>query len=406
MNKSVYLLIAAILIDNFCRLRMFVLQPDIALGLSLGWAVFGLFHYTFNRRKSSLRMDMPTNRRYVWLIFLGVFLSMTSVYFYHDQSFAATFIAQRQIYLFIYFFVLLRMAPSVEEVIRFTRWYSLLSLGGWILSAINPYLFARDSDFIDYLLSGESGNFGFVSTTLPIVVLYYYYLLEQAVSRFSLKAWGKVLFWLAFFILVQNRSMLFMALILTAYSILRIRSRYRVALILFSAMACVTVIILSQDILVALYEETVEQLTDPDYNRWNAISFFFTERESYPVYCMLFGNGTPAAETGYLQSLLQASEYSRAYVADIGLLGNYFYFGILPLGVIYFMIYKILRGRAFPYFLKLMAVHILLVPTIFVISYGTYVLFFCIVMYLYCYYRPHSHGLNNAPLRAASCAAV
>lgn len=174
MNKSVYLLVAGILIDNFCRLRLFVLQPDIALGLALGWAVFGLFHYTFNRRKSSLRMDMPTNRRYVWLIFLGVFLSMTSVYIYHDQSFAATFISQRQIYLFIYYFVLLRMAPSVEEVIRFIRWYSFLSLGVWILSTINPYLFARESDYIDYLLSGESGNFGFVSTTLTIVVLYYY----------------------------------------------------------------------------------------------------------------------------------------------------------------------------------------------------------------------------------------
>lgn len=406
MNKSVYLLIAAILIDNFCRLRMFVLQPDIALGLSLGWAVFGLFHYTFNRRKSSLRMDMPTNRRYVWLIFLGVFLSMTSVYFYHDQSLVATFISQRQIYLFLYFIVLLRMAPSVEEIIRFIRWYSLLSLGAWILSIVNPYLFARESDQIAYLLSGESGDFGFLSTTLPIVILYYYFLLERAVRRFSIKAWGKVLFWLVFLILIQNRSMLFMALILTAYSILRIRSRYRVALILFSAVACVVVIILSQDILVSLYEETVDQLADPDYNRWNALRFFFTERDNYPFYCMLFGNGTPAAETGYLQSLLRASEESRAYVSDIGLLGDYFYFGILPLGVIYFMVYKILRGRAFPYFMKLMAVHILLVPTIFSISYGTYVLFFCIVMYLYCYYRPLSHGLNNAPLRAASCAAV
>lgn len=406
MNKSVYLLVAGILIDNFCRLRLFVLQPDIALGLALGWAVFGLFHYTFNQRKSSLRMDTSVNRRYVWFIFLGVFLSMTSVYFYHDQSFIATFISQRQIYLFLYFLVMLRMAPSVEEVIKFTRWYSLLSLGVWILSIINPYLFARESDQIAYLLSGESGDIGFASTTLTIVVLYYYFLLEHAVHRFSIKAWGKVLFWLAFFILMQNRSMLFIALVLTAYSILRIRSRYKGALILISALLCATVIILSQDILVSLYEETVAQLSDPDYNRWNAISFFFTERENYPFYCMLFGNGTPAAETDYLQSLLQASEYSRAYISDIGLFGDYFYFGLLPLGVIYFIVYKILRVRTFPYFLKLMAVHILVVPTIFSISFGSYVLFFCVVMYLYCYYRPLSNGLNKVPLRSSSCAVV
>lgn len=352
-------------------------------------------------------MNTQTNRRYVWLIFLGVLLSMTSVYFYHDQSFAATFISQRQIYLFIYFFVLLRMAPSVEEIIRFARWYSLLSLGVWILSIINPYLFARESDQISYLLSGESGDIGFATTTLAIVVLYYYFLLEQAVRRFSVKAWGKVLFWLAFFILMQNRSMLFIALILTAYSILRIRSRYRVAMILISGVACVAVIILSQDILVSLYEETVAQLSDPDYNRWNAIGFFFTERENYPFYCMLFGNGTPAAGTSYLQSLLQASEYSRAYISDIGLLGDYFYFGLLPLGVIYFIVFKLLRERAFPYFLKLMSVHILLVPTIFSISFGgTNVLFFCIVMYLYCYYRPLSNGLNKVSLRSPSCAVV
>ena len=387
MNKSVYLLVAGILIDNFCSLRLFALQPDTALGLSFAWAIFGLFYYTLNKPADSLRIDTSSNRRYVWLIFLGVFFSMTSVYVYHDQSFVATFISQRQLYLFLYFFVLLRMAPSVREVFAFVRWYSILSLGVWILSIINPYSFDRESEQIAYLLSGESGDIGFVSTTLAIVVLYYYFILGQAVAHFSVKGWCKVLFWLAFFILVQNRSMLFLVLILTVYSILRIRSRYRYALIVVSAIACVTVIVLTKDILLSLHEETVEQLSDLDYNRWNALKFFFTERDNYPLYCMLFGNGTPAADSAYLHSLVQATEFSRAYISDIGLLGNYFYYGLLPLGVIYFIIFKTLQGGFAPYFLKLMAVHILLVPTIFSISFGTNTFFFCIVMYLYCYYR-------------------
>ncbi len=141
MNKSVYLLVAGILIDNFCSLRLFALQPDTALGLSFAWAIFGLFYYTLNKSVDSLCIDTSSNRRYVWLIFLGVFFSMTSVYFYYDQSFVATFISQRQLYLFLYFFVLLRMAPSVQEVFVFVRWYSILSLGVWILSIINPYSF-------------------------------------------------------------------------------------------------------------------------------------------------------------------------------------------------------------------------------------------------------------------------
>lgn len=402
MNKSIYLLVAGILIDNFCGLRLFALQPDIALGLSFAWALFGLFYYKPNRRVGSPRVDTSSNRRYVWLIFLGVFLSMTSVYFYHNQSFVATFISQRQLYLFLYFFTLLRMAPSVREVFTFIRWYSLLSLGLWILSIINPYLFVRDDEQIAYLLSGESGDIGFVSTTLAIVVLYYYFILEQAVAHFSVKGCCKVVFWLAFLILVQNRSMLFMALILSAYSILRIRSRYRYALIVVSAIACVTVIILTQDILLSLYEETVEQLSDLDYNRWNALRFFFTERDHYPLYCILFGNGTPAADSAYLHSLVQATEFSRAYISDIGLLGNYFYYGLLPLGVIYFIIFKILQGGFAPYFLKLMAVHILLVPTIFSISFGTNTLFFCLVMYLYCYYKISSRRMK--PIKgSAAC---
>lgn len=89
MNKSIYLFAASILIDNFCNLRLFALQPDTALGLSFAWAIFGLFYYTLNKPADSLRIDTSSNRRYVWLIFLGVFFSMTSVYVYHDQSFVA-----------------------------------------------------------------------------------------------------------------------------------------------------------------------------------------------------------------------------------------------------------------------------------------------------------------------------
>ncbi len=65
---------------------------------------------------------------------------------------------------------------------------------------------------------------------------------------------------------------------------------------------------------------------------------------------------------------------------------KWMYFLMLP-GIIYFIIFKTLQGGFAPYFLKLMAVHILLVPTIFSISFGTNTFFFCIVMYLYCYYR-------------------
>ena len=72
MNKSIYLFAASILIDNFCNLRLFALQPDTALGLSFAWAIFGLFYYTLNKPADSLRIDTSSNRRYVWLIFLGV----------------------------------------------------------------------------------------------------------------------------------------------------------------------------------------------------------------------------------------------------------------------------------------------------------------------------------------------
>ena len=71
MNKSIYLFAASILIDNFCNLRLFALQPDTALGLSFAWAIFGLFYYTLNKPADSLRIDTSSNRRYVWLIFLG-----------------------------------------------------------------------------------------------------------------------------------------------------------------------------------------------------------------------------------------------------------------------------------------------------------------------------------------------
>jgi len=77
------------------------------------------------------------------------------------------------------------------------------------------------------------------------------------------------------------------------------------------------------------------------------------------------------------------------YQYDNGMVGFWSQYGIIPLLVLYSVIFKLLFQSKFPFYVKAMAAHILFIPIAW--NFGSAdIIIFVILIYLFAYYRETS----------------
>lgn len=88
-------------------------------------------------------------------------------------------------------------------------------------------------------------------------------------------------------------------------------------------------------------------------------------------------------DTDYLDEMIEGNE-EGAYWSDLGFVGDWFLFGIIPIVAILIMAIKVFR-YPYPPYLKYLFASFLLVPTIHTFSGNNmHVFYFSLVMYLVC----------------------
>ena len=113
----------------------------------------------------------------------------------------------------------------------------------------------------------------------------------------------------------------------------------------------------------SLTEETQLQLEDDNYNRWQALSFYLVEMKT-SIWHYLIGNGVWSISGRYTDLMLSAQMYRGCFISDIGILGTFFYYGIIPLYIIYRYCYVALRNKQVPTAIKWYALFLIFIPTI------------------------------------------
>ena len=168
---------------------------------------------------------------------------------------------------------------------------------------------------------------------------------------------------LAVIIAVQNRSTLIGVLPAFGWCVLRTRSQNKLLVYGFLGILALLAIPYISIIYNSLVEETQMQLEDENYNRWQALSFYLIEMKTN-IWHFLIGNGVWSSFGEYKRLMVMAQEFRGCYISDIGILGTFFYYGIIPLYVIYKYCYTAFCSSAVPLALKLYAFWIVIVPTI------------------------------------------
>ena len=308
---------------------------------------------------------------------------------FRDQSILITLISQRTIYLFFLLLSLLYAQPTREEITKALGIFSVFTICIWVYALHDPSILAKDEFTMGLISSNDNGILNGFRTYIEgsfFVLLYLYLQMGDFVKSFSWKKFGTILLLTAFFVLYRNRSMLIGVVLALAYSIFAFRSKNKILLIFVSILAFLLVGFVTYDIWMNLIVKSQQELGDSGYNRWVTLEYFIFNY-SPNWFCWILGNGMPSVGNSKFGALMARNMSNGIFASDIGMIGMWSTFGLLPLLVIYRKLLKIVRSKASPMGLKFFALHVFIVPTIFQYGKNPGLFLFVLVLYLYAYTR-------------------
>ncbi|MFT3748750.1 MAG: hypothetical protein QM768_10555 [Agriterribacter sp.] len=387
MKKSTYIFICLLYSVEFWKLSFVsgILNQDIILVLTLLWSFLG---FVFFKKDKTNSLFVRRYLKFSNWIFAAVFISMFSAYFFWQQTFSQSFIAQRFVYAFILLPSLLHVKPSENDIIKALKWISALTIVVWSLAAIDPTIISIDDDSVAN--KGDT-DFGYYVEGIHFVVLYLYYEVQHFINKLNFKTSIAIGLLLTFIFLYQNRSIMLGVFPVIIYALIKFKSSRKFVLISFISMILIAGIIYTSETWLALFEETQGQLDNAEYGRNVALGYYIFQYSPH-WFCYVFGNGFPSGGNSPLGDLMWDNFKLGIYASDLGLIGMWTSYGVIPLIAVYFVVIKVLRKQRYPLYLKFICFHILLVPTIFHFWRNPGVTFFVLIFYLYAYYTEQNES--------------
>lgn len=337
----------------------------------------------FGLQKETPRLNVS----YIILFALGIVMSMFMAMLYHDQSLLGTAVSQRPIYFLVCFFVWWKIGLTEDELFPMFRAMTILTLVVFAISLFQPQWFISQAAIEQFIKRSETSTD--VLCFMPghlYVLLYLFYLLQQLSENYNRKDWLIVFAILGMFFIYQNRSTLVYLGVIMVYFVIKYRRTIGKNGRIIIALAAITVLLFGlpyiRTISQSLIGETQEQLEDEEYVRKVALQYYVLDYNEGDIPRILFGNGQPAKDSEYLLEI--RGDREDLFWSDLGFIGDWFLFGLLPIVALLLMAFSVFR-YPHPQYLKYLFVSFLLVPTIHTFSGNNmHVFYFSLVMYLVC----------------------
>ena len=326
------------------------MDGDILLVLEYVYLLLGCF--CWGRNPFSL-LTKENLFLFKWII-LGIFLSMIPAALYHNQPFFVSLTTYRAQYLWFSLPVLLLMAPTEKEVMRACLLVLFVMWGVYLCKRFMPSLIVVDENaYVD--LNKKSYDFGYVpGMAMAIIPLYYYYgrlrecYCEKYLAFFALS--------FLFLIVMANRSNLFASVIILSVATIGIKTRYRFFYIFLTLVIAAIIFSFTGSYWNDLIIETNSNISNADYNRNKAFAYFIFEGSNHFL-TQILGNGFLSSRSGDLMARLMEM---GIYNSDMGFIGFWNQFGIIPIVVFVMLPILAIKNRFFPPYLKMLGAHILL----------------------------------------------
>lgn len=343
--------------------------------------------FTFNRRawiRDSKEWLVP-----FWWFLAGILLSTFPALIYYGQSLGQSFFTYRRMFQFLAFPIFIAIRPTEKELRSSLQAFSVIYLVSvlfvtfiaptWIRLGENQQLVDRN----DYVHSLEGIRI------LSLAFVFSFHRLIKDYNRTTL-VWALFIFGVLF--LIQNRTSLIAVIIMVGYAILTMKASTRKIFL----MTAVGIVLLLMFVYTAgqwghLYQETIEQIFNPEYNRNKAYIYMFSHREWIRY---LLGDGFISANVNPFIPLLQEN---GIFFSDVGLVGMWYQFGIIPVMTVLIMsVTAFTRHKSF--LVRACAIYLLVgAPTMSYFGIGESLLWLSV--YLYTYYSDGSLSFDEPVIK-------
>ena len=276
-----------------------------------------------------VRYEAAVEMTPVWWILIGVLISFIPAYRYYGQHLYYSVIVYRPFFGYFALFVLLSVNPTRRELKRALYAFSVIYLVVTLhVTFVNQDL-VELQDNVDFI---QKGDFVHMLSGIEYVVLAFIFalddLLKQRRTSWPYLVWSLFIFVIVF--LPQNRTTIMASFVIVLVATLSSRSASRrlVSEVVMSFFAF-AVLVVAGGYIMGLVTETFQQLSDPEYNRVKAFTYFTSVPNGWMS--IFWGNGFIS---GYVHPIMSQLMQDGIYYADMGLLGFWFLFGIIPVGAI------------------------------------------------------------------------
>lgn len=392
MKKYIYLYIYFIAISNFFSIIPFGYLNDIGRGFPILIFLLLWLFIGFNKYKTNIvpKLKTSSNNQITFWLFLSILPSIFMADFLFGQSFGQSIISYRNFWLYLAIPTFLSIRPTIEDINKSIYYYAITFLIICLIRTFLPFQFYTVSEQESKMISSlhDSSNSNFINmpsfACYEIILIPFYYYCVSLWKKFDKKIAFRTLLLFGIFVIIQNRSTLFPALIVFGITIIKcnIKPRFLKPFIILSI--CILSISIISKIILILFEETQTQLSSTYDPRIIALDYFL-DFKRLSIWEILFGTGNISFQTSNYVANLQAH---HIHYSDVGFIGFWSQFGLFPIVIFSYYLLKCIFIKAMPLFEKLVATHILICSvTISYFEAPAHMIWFILFYYLYCYFN-------------------
>lgn len=364
-----YLLGLMILMVGVWDIKPFCfLSPDVYLVLTLAYLLFSYILFPGRKFKIFSVHTFP-----FWLIIAGMILSIIPASVFHNQPALQSVITYRSQMLWLSLPVILRLKPSHTDIYRSSLIFTVMMSFVLIVHAAMPSLFQTAAQS-DAPVNAEFIVNGFTVGVLPLIIS-----IERLSKSFNLQSFAVVLFCFVFFYFIQNRTSIIAISIVTAVMMMSSRSNYKYVLIVTMSVLALVFVYRTIETWTELLNETLSDLGDSEYNRNKSFLYFFSPLANPSWATYILGNGFLSAHSSTLMADMMKE---GIYNSDVGFVGFWNQFGLLPIIAFVILMIKGFFGKNASLVTKGCSVFILLTS----MTIGYYANTTALVAFIFLYY--------------------
>ena len=310
----------------------------------------------------------------IWIL-VSLLLSFIPAYLYYGQHLYHSVVVYRKALVFLSLPLLLSIRPTIAELRGAFYIYGFVYA---LSSFLATYVFTtwwKPPEGMDYVIDSDPlmNLSGLLFVVISLILA-----LDEYRKTHKRKHLALSVFLFLVIFLVQNRTMLLCSVaIVIAATLFDLPARTRIIAEFLLIVFIVLVVFMGWSYFWSLFQQTMTELSDEDYNRVKAFHYFTTPTNGWMSF--LWGNGFIS---GNVNSLMADLGEEGIFHSDLGMVGLWNQFGLLfPLSVLVYEI-KGLSGKH-SFHVRGLAIMMLL-STMTMAYYFTYpsILWLCFFYYL------------------------